>query len=111
MAGKTVQWVYFRSHAAFTDSQDPRYTGIKTVSELAGKQGGVPPSPPSATQPVGTSTVADTTYVIANNEFPSGTNWATSTVTAAALVLKGTYNPAASIRSSTSPTRPSKAAS
>jgi hypothetical protein len=92
MAGKSLHWVYFRNHAAFTDTQDARYTGIKTISELAGKPGwSAPITPQSATQTVGVTTVADNTYVIANNRFAQGTNWATSTVTAAALVLEGSY--------------------
>ena len=92
MAGKSVHWVYFRTHAAFTDTQDPRYTGIKTISDLAGKTGWSPPlAPSSATQVVGTLTVNDNTYVIANNKFVNGGGWTTSTVSAAALVLEGTH--------------------
>jgi hypothetical protein len=93
MVGKSVHWVYFRSHASFTDSNDSRYTGIKTVAELAGRAGWSPPiTPQSATQAVGCSTVADNTYCIANNPFANGVAppWPTSTVTAAALILEGT---------------------
>ena len=92
MAGKSVHWVYFRTHAAFTGPSDSRYTGIKTISELANKPGWSPPlSPQSGTQVVGCSTAADTTYAVANNKFANGGGWSTSTVTAAALVLEGSH--------------------
>ena len=93
MAGKSVHWVYFRTHAAFTDAHDTRYTGIKTISDLAGMPGWSPPiTPPSATQVGGLHDGGrQHTYVVANNKFAKGGGWSTSTVTAAALVLEGSY--------------------
>jgi hypothetical protein len=89
---KPVHWVYFRSHAAFTDPNDARYTGIKTVSELSGLAGWSPPlTPNSATASVGTTTSGTSTYVVANNKFTMGGGWTTASVSAAALVLEGSY--------------------
>jgi hypothetical protein len=91
-SGQSVYWVFFRQHAAFTSDQDPRYTGIKTVSDLAGLVGWSPPiTPQSSTQAVGTITVGATTYCVANNAFTMGSGWNSSTVSAAALVLVGSY--------------------
>jgi hypothetical protein len=92
MNGKSVHWVFYRNHAAFTDENDPRYTAIKTVSELAAIPGwGAPISPNSVSQAVGTATAGTVTYCIANNPFAMGGGWTKSTVTAAALVLEGSY--------------------
>jgi hypothetical protein len=92
MVGKSVYWVYFRSHAAINDEQDPRYTAIKTVSDLAAVPGwGAPLSPNSVTHAVGTATAGTTTYCIDNSAFNMGGGWQSSTVSAAALVLVGTY--------------------
>lgn len=92
MNGKSVYWVFFRSYAAFADENDPRYTGIETVSDLASIPGwGTPLSPATPAQAVGTTTAGTVTYCIANNPFAMGGGWAASTVKAAALVLVGSY--------------------
>jgi hypothetical protein len=92
MNGKSVYWVFFRSHADFTDDQDPRYTAIKTVTDLAAVPGwSAPLTPNSVTHSIGTATAGTTTYCIDNNAFTMGNGWVRSTVTAAALVLVGSY--------------------
>jgi hypothetical protein len=92
MNGKSVYWVFFRNHAAFTDANDPRYAAIKTVSELAAIPGWSSAlTPNSATHAIGTATAGTTTYCIDNNPYAMGGGWVSSTVTAAALVLVGTY--------------------
>jgi hypothetical protein len=94
MVGKSVHWTFFRSYAAFTDANDPRYTAIQTVADLAAIPGWSPAiTPNSATQAVGATTPGSTTtFCIANNPFAMGGGWASSTVVAAALVLEGTHS-------------------
>jgi hypothetical protein len=89
---KPVHWVFWRNYAAFTDENDPRYTAIKTVTELQAIPGwGAPLSPVTPTQNVGATTAGVSTFCIANNPFTMGGGWNPSTVSAAALVLEGTY--------------------
>jgi hypothetical protein len=93
MVGKSVHWVFFRSYAVFTDANDPRYTAVQTIANLAAIPGWSPPiTPSSSTQAVGTSTAGTVTYCIANNTFAMGGGWQPSTVVAAALVLEGTHS-------------------
>jgi len=90
---KSVHWVFFRSYAAFADSQDPRYTAVQTIADLQAIPGWSPAITPSSTpQSVGATTPGTTTtFCIANNPFTMGGGWQSSTVVAAALVLEGTY--------------------
>jgi hypothetical protein len=95
---KSLHWVFFRSHAAFTDANDPRYTGIKNVSELSGLAGwSAPLTPNSLTHTVGTTTGGTTTYCLDNAKYAMGNGWVPSTVTAAALVLEGSYTAGATV--------------
>jgi hypothetical protein len=92
MAGKSLHWVFFRSYAAFTDANDPRYTAIQTIADLQAIPGwSAPITPSSSTQAVGTTTAGTSTFCIANAAFTMGGGWASSTVVAAALVLEGTH--------------------
>jgi hypothetical protein len=87
---KNVYWVFFRNHAEFTDANDPRYTAIDSIADLAAVPGwSAPLSPNSATHPVGSATAGTVTYCIDNNSFVMGGGWVQSTVSAAALVLVG----------------------
>lgn len=93
MVGKSVHWVFFRSYAAFTGANDPRYTAVQTIANLVAIPGwSAALTPSSTTQAVGTTTAGTVTYCIANNPFAMGGGWAPSTVVAAALVLEGTQS-------------------
>ena len=106
--------VYFRAMPPSPTTNDSRYTGIKTISELASKPGwSLPITPQSATQVVGCTTVDNNTYVLANNEFVNGGGWATiDRCRRQPWSWRARTTLAVSwIRSSTSPTRHSQAAS
>jgi hypothetical protein len=90
MANAPLALVFFPSSPLFTVS-DSRYTGIRTVADLAGVLGwGTPLSPQSGTLTVGTLTQGNSVYVIANNPFPLGGGWVNHGATAAAVVYQGT---------------------
>lgn len=91
MSGKQIEIVYFSRYAAFTEGNDPRYTVVKTVTELQQTLGWGAEVGRSVAHTVSTADNGNNRYVIDTNPHTFVTGWSDTRVMAAAVVLKGTY--------------------
>lgn len=91
MTGKQIQIVYFSKYAAFTDSQDPRYTAVRTITDLQNVLGWGAPLPATTAHTVSTTDVGNSRYVIDSNPHLNAAGWADTNVVVAAVILKGSY--------------------
>jgi hypothetical protein len=89
MSNANIRVHYFAVAPSLNDN-DPRVTGIQTLSDLAGQAGWGQPLTPTVTQTVGTLTTGGSTFVISNNPFHNQPGWVESNVVAAAFVYVGT---------------------
>lgn len=90
MNGAVVRVVYYTHSAAISGgAYDPKYTGLRTITDLSGVLGWSGAQAPSDPETLGTLTPSpgNSTYVLANNPFENPSGWAAVEVSAAAFIL------------------------
>lgn len=88
MNGAILRVVYFTRSATISGGiYDPTYTVLRTLADLQAVLGWSGMQAPSDPQTVGTMTVSNNTYVLANNPFTNAAGWASVEATAAVFIL------------------------